>query len=153
MKQTMDRFLMMTAVLPPRTLLWDGASLVRTRAFASTDASLAAAVAQLRADAAAAAQLPLQTVTSKAEPPAGGDLHDYVTYSSYTWPCTATCNKTLFTDCSKWASGAPSKSCNLSTGLPWEGHDGYNDPAAALDRPHPLWTPGGPIFGPSPLWH
>ena len=80
--------------------------------------------------------MPLQTVTSKAEPPVGGDLHDYVTYSSYTWPCTATCNKTLFTDCSKWPSGAPSKSCNLSTGLPWVGHDGYNDPAAALDRPH-----------------
>ena len=125
----------MSKTMPPRTLLWDGTLLMRTRAIAATDASLAAAVAQLRADAADAAKLPLQTVTSKRKAPEGGDLHDYVTYSSYTWPCTATCNKTLFANCSKWVA-APAKSCNKSTGLPWVGHDGYNDPAAALDRPH-----------------
>ena len=119
---------------PPSTLLWDGAALLRSRAaVAAGDPTLHAAVDQLRADAAMAYSLPLQSVTNKPHPPPGGDLHDYTSYSSYFWPCTAKCNTSLFANCTLW--GPPPKTCNETTGLPWVGRDGYNDPNSALDRP------------------
>jgi hypothetical protein len=52
-----------TMLAPPSTLLWDGAALLRSRAsVAAGDPALHAAVDQLRADAAAAYSLPLQSV-------------------------------------------------------------------------------------------
>lgn len=119
---------------PPRTLMWDGEALLHGRAaVASRSASVTAAVALLRKDAAAAFLVKPLSVTSKKAPPAGGDLHDYVSYESYGWPCTAICNVSLFKNCSKWKHSADH--CNRSTGLPWQVHDGYNDPESAQDRP------------------
>ena len=118
----------------PRTLMWDGEALLHAHAaVASRSTSVAAAVALLRKDAAAAFLVKPLSVTSKTAAPAGGDLHDYVSYESYGWPCTATCNVSLFNNCSKWKHSADH--CNRSTGLPWRSHDGYNEPESAQDRP------------------
>ena len=121
--------------MPPRTLLWDGKALLRGRAaVASRSAHVAAAAVRLGEDAAKALLVKPLSVTSKASPPAGGDLHDYLSYSSYGWPCTATCNQSLFANCSAWKKHS-TEHCNASTGLPWRTHDGYNDPESAQDRP------------------
>ena len=118
----------------PHTLLWDGAALLRARAaVARHDAALAAACVGLRADAAAALLVKPVSVTTKAAAPIGGDLHDYTTHGSYWWPCTAACNASMFADCSLWKQSHAC--CNATSGLPWVVHDGYNDPASALDRP------------------
>jgi hypothetical protein len=123
-----------TVATPPRTLMWDGEALLRARAaVASGGASVAAAAALLRTDAAAAFLVKPLSVTSKNSAPAGGDLHDYVSYASYGWPCTAACNSSLFKNCSRWKRF--SGHCNRSTGLPWVVRDGYNDPESAQDRP------------------
>eukprot|EP01046_Picozoa_sp_COSAG06_P048869 COSAG06_NODE_7395_length_2518_cov_8.792063_1_plen_394_part_00 len=120
--------------LPPRTLMWDGNALLRARTAAiHNSTSVTDAVQRLREDAAAAALVKPLSVTSKASAPACGDLHDYVSYSSYGWPCTATCNSSMFGNCSAWRHSA--KHCDTSTGLPWTIHDGYNNPESAQDRP------------------
>ena len=115
--------------------MWDGEALLRARAaVASRSSTVAAAVARLEEDAAKAFLVKPLSVTSKPSPPVGGDLHDYTSYSSYGWPCTATCNRSLFANCSAWTEST-TVHCNASTGLPWRTHDGYNDPESAQDRP------------------
>ena len=54
--------------------------------------------------------LPLQSVTNKPHPPPGGDLHDYTSYSSYFWPCTAKCNTSLFANCTLWGPTSDGRS-------------------------------------------
>ena len=121
----------------PRTLLWNSTALLSTRAaVARGEPSLSDAVAALRQRAAAAAILRPPSVTYVGTHACGdrrGDSHDYNTHSSYAWPCTATCNATLFKDCTGWVQRT--STCNATTGLPWVNHDGYNDPASACDRP------------------
>ena len=124
------------AAVPPRTLLWSGDALLRTRAaVAREESGLRDVVAALRREAGAAALLaPLSVTSNVGCADRRGDPHDYNTHSSYAWPCSATCNRSLFANCSKWHDHTGA-GCNMTTGFPWVGQDGYNDPACACDRP------------------
>ena len=79
---------------PPSTLLWDGAALLRSRATVG-DPALHAAVDQLRADAAAACS-PHRAPTNLTHPGSGLPRHELLVVL---WPCTATCNASIFANC------------------------------------------------------
>ena len=88
-------------------------------------------------------------VVNKPMTPPTGSKHDYMSVSSYDWPCNVSCNSSVYPDCSHWCmlpetlnDGkcqrlAHAPTCNMSTGEPWVSHDGYGNEkfVAQFDRP------------------
>ena len=123
-------------VPPPGVILWSGAALLARRADMTTPATVTAR-RSLLALADAALLVPADPVTGKKLVPPSGDIHDYWSVASYDWPCNTGCNRTLWSDCSRWCMPPftlpflgpkcvdAHVACNQTTGLPWVTHDGY----------------------------
>ena len=142
------------AAVPP-TIQLDGAALVHQRlAFQHDSPRVVRAVANLKLVADAQLLTGPFTVTNKSEPPIlppTGNVHDYLSTSSYWWPCTDTCTPAILkalkiATCSKWCApwnnqcnwtaasdpGTPALyPCNKTTGSPWVSHSGYGNPAGS----------------------
>ena len=106
----LDRALNLTAAAadPPRTMLWDGNFLLKTRVASATNPATATAIAALRSVASAHLHDGPYSVLDKGFMPASGDKRDFMTLSAYYWPCNETCNATLAPngDCSRFCGGA-----------------------------------------------
>jgi hypothetical protein len=142
------------AAVPP-TIQLDGAALVHQRlAFQHGSPHVVKAVAHLKLVADVQLLTGPFTVTNKSEPPIlppTGSVHDYLSTSSYWWPCTDTCTPATLkalkiATCSKWCApwnnqcnwtaasdpGTPALyPCNKTTGSPWVSHSGYGNPAGS----------------------
>jgi hypothetical protein len=134
----------------PDTVYWDAASLVSARREPRTaDMQRAVRAVTVLADKLLNISSYSLSVVNKPMTPPSGTKHDYMSVSSYDWPCSVSCNTSLYADCSHWCmlpetlvdgkclSLAHAPSCNMTSGTPWVSHDGYGNQAfvAQFDRP------------------
>lgn len=134
----------------PMTLGWDGAVLATLRRQIKANSIPPAqhtALNALRREARSAQTLspgrcpfmgPWAVTSSNQQLPPSGDLHDLMSFGTYSWPCNMECNQTLFgahPNCSEWwARSHKPKNCDNATGLPWVGHDGFHNNGAKQDE-------------------